>query len=788
MTEPESHGGRPDSALVRHPGDLVRVVTGAVVLLASGAIVRSRRVGLFETDVFRLVNDLPKAVYGPMVGVMQAGALAAVPVAAGAALVARRPRLARDLGAAGAAAWLVAKLAKDVVGRGRPGSLLEGVVMRGGTAAVGLGFPSEHVAVAAAMATAAGPHLGRHGRRAAWGVVGLVGVGRMYVGAHLPVDIVGGLVLGWIIGALLHLLWGAPGGIPTLATVQAALTAAGLAPVTVTRARVDARGSTPFFVRTAARGDLFVKAVGKTQRDADVLFKGWRYLALRHVEDESPFATPKQQVEHEAYLALLAERAGARVPAVVTATMAPDGTALLVQARLQGKGLDAVDPEAMDDGLLLGVWGEVAKLRAARIAHRDLRLANLLDVDGEPWIIDFGFAEAAASDRRLAQDVAELLASLSSRVGAVRAVSSARQSLGPEALAAALPLLQPLALSTATRRDVHSQAGLLAELRAEAARQAGVELPGEETLARIRPSTVLAILGGGFAIHLLLPQVGEVRQTFDALHSVSWGWLVAGLVFSGATYVAAALAQLGAVDRPLAFGRTTAVQLASSFSNRLTPGNLGGMGVNVRYLERSGLTRGDAVAAVGLNSVAGGIVHVVALAGTAVLFGRTGVGKVKLPDGWPVLAATVAVLVVVGVALWTPLGHRRVVTPTLRALGHLAEVVRQPVKALQLFGGSAATTGAYILCLAASLEAFGAHASLAKVAIVYFGGSALGAVSPTPGGLGVIEAAFIAGLTAVGIASGPAVAGVLGFRLLTFWLPILPGWLAFQRLRRRQVL
>jgi len=424
------------------------VVTGAVVLLASGAIVRSRRVGLVETDVFRLVNDLPKSVYGPMVGVMQAGALAAVPVAAGAALVARRPRLARDLGAAGAAAWLVAKLAKDVVGRGRPGSLLEGVVMRGGTAAVGLGFPSEHVAVAAAMATAAGPHLGRHGRRAAWGVVGLVGVGRMYVGAHLPVDIVGGLVLGWIIGALLHLLWGAPGGIPTLATVQAALTAAGLAPVTVTRARVDARGSTPFFVRTAARGDLFVKAVGKTQRDANVLFKGWRYLALRHVEDESPFATPKQQVEHEAYLALLAERAGARVPAVVTATMAPDGTALLVQARLQGKGLDAVDPEAMDDGLLLGVWAEVAKLRAARIAHRDLRLANLLDVDGEPWIIDFGFAEAAASDRRLAQDVAELLASLSSRVGAVRAVSSARQSLGPEALAAALPLLQPLALST----------------------------------------------------------------------------------------------------------------------------------------------------------------------------------------------------------------------------------------------------------------------------------------------------------------------------------------------------
>jgi uncharacterized membrane protein YbhN (UPF0104 family)/membrane-associated phospholipid phosphatase len=780
----ERFGSDGHARVVRHPGDLVRVVLGAATFLAALAVVRSRRVGRLEADLFRLVNDLPHALDGVRVA-MQAGSLAAVPVAAVVALFARRPRMARDLAAAGSTAWLLAKGAKDLVGRGRPGSLLDGVVLRG-VEATGLGFPSGHVAVAAALATAAGPHLGRRSRRATWAMVGVVALARMFVGAHLPVDALGGAALGWMVGAAFHLLWGAPGGAPSAAAVRAALEEAGVQPVEVAPSVVDARGSTPFSVTTETGDELFVKAVGAAQRDADLLFKGWRYLALRHVEDESPFATPKQQIEHEAYLSLLAARAGVSVPAVITATTAAGGAALLVEARLQGRALEAGG--SMEDGFLLSMWGEVGKLRAARIAHRDLRLANVVDVDGQPWIVDFGFAQAAASERRLAQDVAELLASLSSVVGPERAVTSASRVLGSQAVAASLPLLQPLALSAATRRALRAHPGLLKDLREVAARQAGVEVTEAEPLARVRPRTLLLILGLAFAVHLLLPQVGEVRQTLDAVGSASWGWLVVGLLASGATYLAAAVAQLGAVGPPLALGRTAAVQLASSFANRLTPGNLGGAGVNIRFLERSGLVRSEAVGAVALNSVAGAIVHVLGLVATTAAVGRNGVGDVKVPRGWPVLVAVVTVLVVTGAVLWTPLGHRRVVVPALRAGRSLVKVVRRPVKAIQLFGGSAAITTAYILALAAALEAFGAHVALAEVALVYLGGAALGAVSPTPGGLGVVEAALVAGLTAVGAESGPAIAGVLGFRLLTFWLPILPGWFAFRALGRRGVI
>ena len=123
----------------------------------------------------------------------------------------------------------------------------------------------------------------------------------------------------------------------------------------------------------------------------------------------------------------------------------------------------------MTDEVLAAIWALVAAARH-RIAHRDLRLANIfLAADGEVWMIDYGFSELAASDLLLATDVAELLASSTAQVGAARAVVVAHATVGPDVLRTSLDRLRPWALGGATRTALAQQPGLLDELRRQVA-------------------------------------------------------------------------------------------------------------------------------------------------------------------------------------------------------------------------------------------------------------------------------------------------------------------------------
>jgi undecaprenyl-diphosphatase len=254
------------------------------------------------------------------------------------------------------------------------------------------------------------------------------------------------------------------------------------------------------------------------------------------------------------------------------------------------------------------------------------------------------------------------------------------------------------------------------------------------------------------------------------------------------TYVCAAAALMGAVGRPLALGRTVAVQVAAAFTNRLAPAGIGGMSTNVRYLEASGSPKPVAVAAVGLNSVAGFVVHVVGIVAVVPLLGAGGThlrfGDPDLPDRWPVLVAIVAVLAAAGLIRWGRRLHRRLADPVRSAGSALVAAMRRPASAAALFAGSAGVTACYALALTASVRAFGVPLGLPAVTATFLGGAAVASLAPTPGGLGALEAALVAGLTSAGAAAAPAVAAVLSFRLITYWIPIVPGAVAFRTLRR----
>jgi len=312
--------------------------------------------------------------------------------------------------------------------------------------------------------------------------------------------------------------------------------------------------------------------------------------------------------------------------------------------------------------------------------------------------------------------------------------------------------------------------------------------PVHRSFTRAHLRTLLMVLVLGLAVHVLLPQVGELRHSVRAVEHANWVWLALGLVATVATFLSAAVALTGAAGRPLPFVPTVLAQLASSFANRLAPGSLGGLGVNERYLQRAGLDGPQAGAALALNGVAGVLVHVTALIVAGLAVGRGGVGEIHLPRGWGLLVVVTVALAALGIGLGAPFARRRLLPPLKEAATSLADVARRPRQALVLFGGAIGITSAYALAFGLSLHAFHAHASAAKVAAVYLGGAVVSAASPTPGGLGAMEAALVAGLTGVGVAEGPAITSVLGFRLLTYWLPILPGYLALRHLRQRQLL
>ena len=327
----------------------------------------------------------------------------------------------------------------------------------------------------------------------AWVTLMLIAVAQLITGG-LPVRLVLALAAGFAVGAGLLVMFGVPDRRIGPAGVAAALRAGGVPVSQVTGPLATAKGSRPFqAVADDGRG-LFVKVFGSDHRDADLLYRAWRGIRLRGVGDTRPAASLFKAVEHEALLGVMAERAGVAVPHVGQVIRAEDGSVLLTMELVAGQSLDHVPADRITDQLARSVWHEVGRLHQGGIAHRSLHGTNIMiSQDGSPRLVDFSFAELAASSRQRAIDVAELLTSLAGRIGPDRAVAAAAAVIGGGGVAAAVPLLQPLALSAGTRREIKGQDGLLKKTRAAAVAASGDDADKDlARLQRVRPRTLRA--------------------------------------------------------------------------------------------------------------------------------------------------------------------------------------------------------------------------------------------------------------------------------------------------------
>ena len=773
----------------RHPGDVIRLIAAALVL-AVAAVIGALLPALLQPGKAAITAVRPATAAGQVLtGLVQVTIAAAALVLLVAALRHRRFRVMATVAGAFAAAAVLMTGITYLAGPGGSAGLPAG--LRQDSWLAGAGFPDPAVlAGLAAVAVAAAPWLSRPWRRASWAMLLLIAAARLVTGGLLPMQVVLALAAGVTVGAGLLVAFGVPDRRMGHAGVAAALRAGGV-PVSQVTGPLAAKGSRPFQAAADDGRALFVKVFGSDQRDADLLYRAYRGIRLRGVGDTRPAASLLRAVEHEALVAVMAERAGVAVPHVGQVIKAGDGSVLLTMELIPGRSLDDIPAGSITDELAREVWREVGRLHQARIAHRSLHGSNIMiGQDGCPRLADFSFAELAATGRQRAIDVAELLTSLAGRIGPDRAVAAAAAAIGAGGVAAAVPLLQPLALSAGTRRAIKGQDELLKNTRAAAIAASGDDADQDLVrLQRVRPRTLLAIAALAGAFYFLLPQIAQVSSSWHALQHAEWAWLPVIIGLSALTYVASAVALIGSVPGHVPFGPAVLTQGASSFINRVSPANVGGMALNARFLQKSGTSTPASVGAVGVNALAGAVMHLVLIVVFFALAGHDLTKAFKLPSGSKILLILAVIIAVIGVVLATRPGRRwtrkQLIPGARSAAGSLRQAAASPVKLGLLLGGSALITLAYIAGLAASVQAFGGGPGLVVLGAVYLAAAALAAAAPTPGGLGAIEAALVAGLTGVGMQAGPAVSAVLLYRLATYWLPVLPGWLCWRSLQHR---
>ena len=639
-----------------------------------------------------------------------------------------------------------------------------------------------------------GPFVGHRWRRTGLLVGAAITVLQLTVSNRVPTAFFAAIAIGATAGCLVLLMYGRPDQRPTLAAVRAALQATGVSGAGLTRDPNLGRRASAYFIGRPDGSRLYTKVKSPEERSADLLFRAYRFVRLKNVGDERPFLSLRRSVEHEALVSLLTRDAGVRTPGVRAVAGVGDESMLLVYEFVEGTRFDRLEDDRITDALLDELWHQVSVMREHGIAHRDLRRANVIvDGVGAPWLIDFGFAEVAASDRALATDVAQLLVALGLAVGAHRTVDSAVRVLGTEPVASALPLLQPGALAGATRAGLKQHRELLDELRTEIEAH-GVEAPPAlAQLERFSRRKLFTVATLALATYFLIPQFGNVGDIADQVADAQWAWFVPVMVATVMTFLGATLAVMGSVNQRLPSIPTFFAQVASAFASKLAPAGLGGMALNTRFVQKAGVDAPVAVTSVGLNFVAGVVVHIGMLLIFAVWAGRDAFGSISLPD------PTVALYGLAGVALFTAVGFaipwvRKQITGRLvpilrRSLNGLTGTLRHPTKVALLLGGSAVVTFSFIVALFFSIEAFGgSDLSFAQVGSIYLVASAIATVAPTPGGLGALEAAAIAGLVAAGMPNDIAVPSVFLFRLATFWIPVVPGWVSLTWLERTEYL
>ncbi|MHB1519408.1 MAG: lysylphosphatidylglycerol synthase domain-containing protein [Acidimicrobiales bacterium] len=747
-------------------------------------------------------------------------------------LLSLRWSAARDVGVSAVATWVLTIMLEVVLGNDGGRSV----------AAIGhfnLAFPAVRMAITTAVVVAALPYLARWLQRTAELAVGLLALSTIASGAGLPVSMLTGLALGWGVVAVVHLLFGSPLGLPSPEEVGLLLADLDLLAAEVHPAAEQEWG-VGRFEAVLDGSTVAVSVYGRDAADAQLLAKTARFLFYRDSGPTLTF-TRRQQVEHEAYLTMMTERAGVRAPHVLAAGPAgPSNDALLVTQPPAGRAMSTfagfIEPAAVgsaeeadrtyggdarrdrradpplpqvgahpptgpviSDRALDGLFSQIGLLRDARIAHGALSVERIVvDEDDRVGMVDFRMAATAATDEQLGRDLAAALAAAALVAGPDRSIEAALRILPSAAIVDALPFLQRAALTPAAARTLRGKRSLLASLRASGATTAGVDVPKLIEPRRMSWTNVALIAGtviGGWA---LIGVLVNVTKSWSTITGARWGWVALVFVLAQAAYPAIAVTTIGSVTDPLPFGRSVALELSDTFV-ALAGGSMAVLATRVRFFQQEGYSPTVAVSSGVLVSTASWIVKGVLLVIALPLAFRQfdfSVPHTASSGGSKIVWLIVVVVVVVALALglllsvprWRRLAAAKLRPRASEVWAHLKVLASHPRNLVEIFGGSIMAQLLVAFALGAALHAFGDSLSLSTLIVVLTLGSMIGGLSPVPGGMGAVEAGMILMLTAAGVDERVAVAAVFVQRLFTAYLPPIWGWFVMIWMRKREYL
>ena len=778
-------GPRGGGTTRRRASDAFRLGFAVIVVAVSIPVMQANSAA--ELRVAHALNPPPEAISWLVSSVFWLGSVGVIVLLAILGLLVPRLVAVRWTAVAAVLTWGVCLLLSDILGpaAGRP--------VTGSLAGLDPGYPVTQMAVTIAVAATALPYLSRPLHRLVASLVTLASIAAVVTGSALPVNTISSLAIGWGVAAALHLAAGSPLGLPSPGEVTGWAAGLGVPVEGITRAPRQVWGVEKLTGRDPAGQAIELSVYGRDASDARVLAKLWRFCFYR---DSGPalILDRLQQVEHEAYLTFVAGRAGVLVPEVLAAgRFGPSRDAALVTRLPDGPALAAADDAVLSDTALDEVLQTVLRLRDARLAHGTLGAETIIVSPRGICLRDFRCASTLAPDGRLDGDLAAALAALAVRAGAERTAAAAARVLDAGTARGALVHLQRAALDPVTVKALRQDKALLPRLRAAVAGASGIEVPKLAEAKRVSWVNLVFGIGTLIGVWAIIGVLADVRASLDVIRGASWGWVALTFVFAQLPIAAEAWALNSAVPGQLPYGRCLALETSNTFT-ALVGGDTAVFAVRVRFFQRQGY---DATAAVSSGAIATaaswtakGLLFLIALPFAAGNFHAPTSSGDRQTAVWIVLAVILVAGIAIAAISLVPrlrrLASSRIRPHLVNIWANVKTIATEPRKIAYIAAGSVLAQLLVAMALGASVHAVGQHASLATILVVMTMASIIGGAVPVPGGLGVVEAGLIAGLTSAGIPQDQAVAAVFIQRLFTAYLPPIWGWATLAWMRRRE--